>query len=333
MHHYSSLVAIAGTGSFTPQSVVTNAELAQRAPTNDRWVRENLGVHSRRRVEEGQLTSDLAVVASKNAMEMAGLAPNEIELIIVATATPDRSAPSTACLLQHKLGITNHSPAFDVSAVCSGFLYGMSIASQFLASGTFRNALVVGADSFSRITDYSRRDCVFFGDGAGAVIMTRLAQDDDGFFSCEIFADGRGQDNFTVLPGDRFFTMDGGAVFRTATEVLPAAITSLLARHKLNPRDIAHLIPHQASIRVLQKTAEMLHLPLDRVRMNMSEYANTAGATVPLLLDQTVRAGMISEGDLLAFAAVGSGWTWGAALYRWRPIVNAGTLTRSFVQT
>jgi 3-oxoacyl-[acyl-carrier-protein] synthase-3 len=193
----------------------------------------------------------------------------------------------------------------------------MSVGSQFIQSGIYTNVLVIGADTFSRITDWGRRDCVFFGDGAGAVVLQRT-NEDDGFFCFELFADGSGQDNFTVFPGDSTFTMNGKAVYETATTVLPETLKDLLSRHHLRPTDIDHLVPHQPSVRVLRRTAELLGFPESRICMNMDRYGNTAGATVPLLLDETVRSGRIKVGDLVAFAAVGAGWTWGAALYRWR---------------
>ncbi len=317
MYQVNRSIRIAGTGSAVPDRIVPNSELVGRAHSSDAWVRENLGIHERRIAAPGQFTSDLAAEAGRRALESAGVRPEDVDVIIVATATPDRSAPSTACIVQHKLGITNHCPAFDLSAVCSGFLYGMSVGSQFIQSGIYKNVLVIGADTFSRITDYHRRDCVFFGDGAGAVVLQRT-QVEDGFFCFELFADGSGQDHFTVFPGDFAFTMNPRAVYDTGTTVLPETIRDLLSRHQLKPMDIDHLIPHQPSVRVLRKTAESLGIPLERVCMNMERYANTAGATVPLLLDETVRSGRIKEGDLVAFAAVGSGWTWGAALYRWR---------------
>jgi len=251
------------------------------------------------------------------AIEDAGLRPDDIDLIIVATATRDRNAPSTACLVQHKLGITNRCPALNLSTVCSGFLYAMSVGSQFIQSGIYRNVLVIGADTFSTITDWDRRDCVFFGDGAGAVVLQRT-NDEKGFFCFELYADGSGQDNFTVFPGDAFFTMNGRAVYETGTRVLPETVRSILERYHLAPSDISVLIPHQPSVRVLKRTAEILDIPIERVKMNMSRYANTAGATIPLLLDETLRSGGIASGDLVVFAAVGAGWTWGAALYCWR---------------
>ncbi|MBK8793351.1 MAG: ketoacyl-ACP synthase III [Holophaga sp.] len=317
MHQVNSSTRIAGTGSCVPERVVPNSEIVFQAGTQEAWVVENLGIRERRVVEPGQYSSDLAVVAARRAIESAGLKPQDVDAIILATATPDRSSPSTACIVQHKLGITQGCPAFDLNAVCSGFLYGMSVGSQFIQGGVFRNVLVIGADTFSRITDWTRRDCVFFGDGAGAVMLQRT-EDDDGFFCFELNADGRGQDSFTVHSGEEYFTMNGSAVYQTATTVLPQSILQLLSRHQLSVSDISVLVPHQPSIRVLRRTAEILGLPLERVCMNMDRYANTAGATIPLLLDETVRTGRIHSGDLVAFAAVGSGWTWGAALYRWR---------------
>jgi 3-oxoacyl-[acyl-carrier-protein] synthase-3 len=309
-------VKIGGTGSYVPESVITNDDIALRAATNAKWVVENLGILERRVVEKGQKTSDLAVEAARRAIKSAEMNPEDIDLVLVATATPDRLAPSTACIVQQKLGIMNRCPAFDIHAVCSGFLYAMSIGSQFIQTGNCKNVLVIGADTFSTITDWDRRDCVFFGDGAGAVVMKRT-QDTDGFFSFELAADGRGQDNFTVYPGDRYFTMNAKAVYETATEVLPQAIQSLLHRHDLTPDSISLIIPHQPSVRVLRKMAEILEIPESKVCMNMNRYANTAGASIAILLDETARKGTLKSGDLVVFAAVGSGWTWGAALYRW----------------
>ena len=317
MHQVNTSIRIAGTGSCTPQRIVSNAELVRTAGGSERWIEENLGIKERRVVAPGEYTSDLAAEAARQALAAAHIHPHEVDLVLVATATPDRASPSTACLVQHKLGMTHGCPAFDLSAVCSGFLYALSVGSQFIQSGIYRNVLVIGADTFSGITDWTRRDCVFFGDGAGAVVLQRT-EGDDGFFCFELGADGRGQDHFTVFPGDAFFSMNGKAVYETATSVLPRAILNLLARHHLTVADIALLIPHQPSLRVLRRTAEVLGLPLDRVGMNMDRYANTAGATIPLLFDEIVRSGRLQPDDLLVFAAVGSGWTWGAALYRWQ---------------
>src|ERR1035438_8830154 len=218
MHQVNLCIRIAGTGSCVPDRVVPNAELVERAGTRESWVVENLGIHERRVIGVGEFSSDLGTKAGRRALDAAGLSPNDLDVIIVATATPDRGSPSTACIVQHKLGVTNGCPAFDLNAVCSGFLYAMSVGSQFIQSGIYKNVLVIGADTFSRITDWDRRDCVFFGDGAGAVVLQRT-NSQDGFFCFELFADGRGQDNFTVYPGHQHFTMNGKAVDRKSTRL------------------------------------------------------------------------------------------------------------------
>jgi 3-oxoacyl-[acyl-carrier-protein] synthase-3 len=295
---------------------VPNAALVDGLPTSVEWIEENLGVRERRIAEPDEHTSDLAARAGMAAIENAGLDKNDIDLIILATATPDRKSPSTACITQAKIGITNRCPAFDVSAVCSGFLYGLTIAAHFVEFGTHRRVLVIGADTFSKITDWRHRNCVFFGDGAGAVVVDRNPAG-DGFFSSLLFSDGSGMDGFTVYPGDRTFTMNTKAVYEAATMVLPQAIQDLLCMNRLSSSDVTMIIPHQPSIRVLRKTAELLNLPFDTIRTNLQHYANTAGATVPLLLDQVNRQGQIQPANMVLFAAVGSGWTWGATLYRW----------------
>jgi 3-oxoacyl-[acyl-carrier-protein] synthase-3 len=309
-------VRIAGTGSYAPARVVTNAELEARIPTTDAWIVENLGIRERRVAAEGELTSDLGAAAARNALDAAGLSPHDVQLIVVATSTPDRTAPSTACILQNKLGARNGAAAFDVAAVCSGFLYAMTIGAHMIASGMVANALVVGCDTFSRITDWTRRDAVFFGDGAGAVVLERTDRP-GALFASRMYADGSGQDHFTVHPGDEHFTMYGRAVYETGTKVLPEAIRAVVTESGFALDDVACLIPHQPSIRILHKTAELLGIPFERVMTNMDRYANTSGATIPLLLDEVRRSGRIADGDLVAFAAVGSGWTWGAALLRW----------------
>ena len=309
-------VKILGTGSFVPDKVVTNFDIEKNVDTTDAWVRDNLGIIERRTVVgDNVFSSDLAYEASINAIDAAGLTNNDIGLVIVATATPDRKAPSTACILHDKLNLTNGSPAFDVSAVCSGFIYALTLGAQSIEMNSCDNVLVVGVDTFSTITDWSRRDCVFFGDGAGAVVLSRSNR--EGLFNSKIYANGSGKDNFTVYPYDKYFTMNGRAVYETGTQVLPEAIKFVAEESGIKTSDIKHLIPHQPSHRVLRRTAELLELPVERVHMNMQKYANTAGATVPLLLDEVARSGAIKDGDIVAFAAVGSGWTWGSAMYRW----------------
>ncbi len=308
-------VKIIGTGSYVPETIFTNEFLEQSIDTNAEWIYENLGIKERRIASEDQLTSDLAAKAGLRAIDHAGLTVEDIDLIIVATATPDRIAPSTAVLVQNKINAYK-AVAFDVAAVCSGFLFAMSVASQYVATGVYDNVLVIGADTFSSITDWERRDAVFFGDGAGAAVFSH-ADEKEGFLAFRLYTDGTGKDHFTVYPDDKYFTMNGKAVYDTATEVLPKAITQVLYDAKMTIEDIDYMIPHQPSIKILQKTAEAIGLPFEKVMTNMDKYANTSGGTIPILLDETNRAGKLKKGDNILFAAVGSGWTFGAAIMRW----------------
>ena len=322
-------VKIIGTGSYTPETVYTNKYLESMISTNDFWIQENLGIKERRIAAENEATSDLAAKAGINAIENSGLSKNDIDLIIIATATPDRLAPSTAAIVQDKIEAYN-AVAFDVSAVCSGFLYGMSVASQFIASGVYDNVLVIGADTFSKITDWKRRDAVFFGDGAGAAVFTS-GNVNEGFLAFRLYTDGRGKWNYTVPAGGsempatketiekglHFFQMNGRAVYNTGTQVLPRAINQVLDDTGLNIDEIDYLIPHQPSIRILQKTAETIGLPWERVMTNMDKYANTSGGTIPILLDEVNKSGKLKKGNIVLFAAVGSGWTYGASIIKW----------------
>lgn len=322
-------VKIIGTGSYVPEKVYTNQFLETIIETNDQWIQENLGIKERRIAADNECTSDMAANAAGKAIENAGLTKDDIDLIIVATATPDRLAPSTAAIVQDKIQAYN-AVAFDISAVCSGFLYGMSVASQFIAAGVYDNVLVIGADAFSRITDWKRRDAVFFGDGAGAAVFTH-GNVNEGFLAFRLYTDGRGKFNYTVPAGGsempasletvqkglHFFQMNGRAVYETGTKVLPIAINQVLNDTGLSIGDIDFLIPHQPSIRILEKTAEIIGLPWSKVMTNMDRYANTSGGTIPILLDEVNRAGIIKKGAHILFAAVGSGWTYGAAIIKW----------------
>ena len=322
-------VKIIGTGSYTPETVYTNKYLESIISTNDFWIQENLGIKERRIAAENEATSDLAAKAGINAIENSGLSRNDIDLIIIATATPDRLAPSTAAIVQDKIEAYN-AVAFDVSAVCSGFLYGMSVASQFIASGVYDNVLVIGADTFSKITDWKRRDAVFFGDGAGAAVFSS-GNVNEGFLAFRLYTDGRGKWNYTIPAGGsempatketiekglHFFQMNGRAVYNTGTQVLPRAINQVLDDTGLNIDEIDYLIPHQPSIRILQKTAETIGLPWERVMTNMDKYANTSGGTIPILLDEVNKSGKLKKGNIVLFAAVGSGWTYGASIIKW----------------
>jgi len=314
-HRFDS-VHIKSTGSYVPARVVTNEEAIGNLPTSPEWIVETLGIRERRIAEPGEYTSDLAASAGLAAIAAAGLEPNEIDLIVVATSTPDRKAPSSACIAQSKMGIRNGCAAFDVAAVCSGFLYGVTIGGQFIQNGTYEHVLVIGADTFSKITDWNHRNCVFFGDGAGAVVLDRQDRD-NGLFSSILMADGEGMEHFTVRPQEKYFTMNGKVVYETATAILPECIQQILCMNRLKLSDVSLVLPHQASAHVLKRTAEVLNIPYARLRTNLESCANTAGASIPLLLDQLNRGGAIHEGDLLLFAAVGAGWTWGAGLYRW----------------
>ncbi len=309
-------VSIKSTGSYVPARILTNEAILENLPTSPAWVVEKLGIRERHVAEPEEYTSDLAARAGLEAVAAAGLEPNEIDLIIVATSTPDRKAPSSACIAQAKMGINNRCAAFDVAAVCSGFLYGITIAGQFVQNGTYEHALVIGADTFSKVTDWNDRNCVFFGDGAGAVVLGRNGRK-DGLFASILWAQGDGMDHFTIFPGDAYFTMNGKAVYEKATSALPECIRQILCMNRLGLEEVTMIIPHQASAHVLKRTAEELNVPYSRMQTNLESYANTAGASVPLVLDQTNRRGLIHEGDLLLFAAIGAGWTWGASLYRW----------------
>lgn len=321
-------VKIIGTGSYVPDTVYTNEYLESLIPTNSQWVYENVGIKERRVALPAQATSDLAVIAGQRALENAGLESKDLDLIIVATSTPDRKAPSTAAFVHHKLGAEN-AAAFDLNAVCSGFLYGMSVASQYIASSVYNNVLVIGADTFSKITDWSRRDAVFFGDGAGAAVMSS-ANVTEGFLAYRLYTYTKEEMLGFTIPGggseiplhennlhEQYFQMNGKSVYNTATMALPKAINQVLSDTGLSIADIDIMIPHQPSIRILQKTAELIGLPFNKVMTNMDKYANTSGGTIPILLDEVNKLGKLHKGDIVLFAAVGSGWTYGASIIKW----------------
>lgn len=323
-------VKIIGTGSYVPEKIYTNEYLSSIVDTNDQWIFDNVGIKSRHIAADGETTSDLATKAAKNAIENAGLTKDDIDLIIIATATADRKAPSTAAIVQDKLQAYN-AVAFDISAVCSGFLYAMSVATQFIAAGVYDNVLVVGADTFSKITDWTRRDCVFFGDGAGAAVLSH-GNVNEGFMSFRLYTDSSQRKFGFTIPGGgsetplttenisnglQYFQMDGKAVYESATVVLPKAINQVLDDSGLTIDNIDIMIPHQPSIRILKKTAETIGLPFEKVMTNMEYYANTSGGTIPILLDEVHRGGKLQKGTTVLFAAVGSGWTYGAAILKW----------------
>ena len=314
---------IAGTGSYLPARVVTNDELAQTVDTSDAWIRTRTGIAQRHIAAEGEETSDLALAASRKALEAAALDPAEVDLIVVATTTPDMIFPSTACILQAKLGARG-GPAFDVQAVCAGFVYGLTLADKMIASGAVRNALVVGAEIYSRILDWNDRGtCVLFGDGAGAVVM--LPSRAPGILATKLHADGHYKDILCVpgqvhagsVTGRPFVHMDGQHVFKFAVKVLAESAQDALELANLPMSAIDWLIPHQANLRIMDATARKLHVPPEKVVVTVDKHANTSAASIPLALDVAVRDGRIEHGQNVVLLGVGGGFTWGSALVRW----------------
>lgn len=315
---------IIGTGGYLPAEILTNAELARRVETSDEWVRARTGIRQRHIAAPQEQTSDLALAASQQALSAAGVAAADVDLIIVATTTPDMIFPSTACILQAKLG-TRGGPAFDVQAVCSGFVYALATADLMVKTGAVRNALVVGAEIYSRILDWNDRGtCVLFGDGAGAVVLA--PSDAPGILSSHLHADGRYRDILSVpggvangkIQGTPFLHMDGGAVFKFAVKVLADVAQEALAANGLTSDAIDWLIPHQANIRIMEATMKKLALPKERMVSTVADHANTSAASIPLALDIAVRDGRIRLGNHVMLAGVGGGFTWGSVLLRWQ---------------
>jgi 3-oxoacyl-[acyl-carrier-protein] synthase-3 len=301
---------ITGTGSDLPEKVLTNADIEAMVDTNDEWIRERTGIRQRHIAAPDEATSDLAERAARRALEAAGRRVDDIDLIIVATTTPDRKFPSTACLLQQRLGI-HGCAAFDLQAVCTGFVYALGVADKFVRCGSARCALVIGAETISRLIDWTDRStCVLFGDGAGAVILE--ASEEPGVHSSHLHADGH-YAHLLHVPKD-FVEMKGNEVFRVATNTLGRIVDETLAANGLNKSDIDWLVPHQANIRIIEATARKLKMPLDRVIITVDRHGNTSAASIPLALDQGVRDGRIKRGDMLLLEAFGGGFTWGSAL-------------------
>jgi 3-oxoacyl-[acyl-carrier-protein] synthase III len=314
---------ISGTGSYLPEKVLTNRDLEQIVDTSDEWIYTRTGIRQRHIAAANENTSDLALVASRRALEASGLAPQDIDLVIVATTTADMVFPSTACLLQAKLGIAN-CPAFDMQAVCSGFVYALSTADQLLKSGQYRHALIIGAEVYSRILDWKdRATCVLFGDGAGAVVLSRSEQ--PGILASRLHADGRYANILSVpgsvsggnVSGRPLLQMEGNAVFKLAVKVLGDVAHETLSAAGLAKSELDWLIPHQANIRIIQATAKKLGLSMERVIATVDRHANTSAASVPLALDEAVRDGRIRSGQHVLLEGVGGGFTWGAVLLRW----------------
>ncbi|MBA5635636.1 ketoacyl-ACP synthase III [Duganella sp. LX20W] len=324
---YSKII---GTGSYLPPKRVTNQDLtdqlaAKGIETSDEWIVTRSGISARHYAEPEQKSSDLAVHAAKNALEMASLQPNDIDLIIVASSTPDffGSFPSTACIVQRKLGITNNGAAVDVQAVCSGFVYAVSVADSFIRSGAHKNVLVIGAEVFSRILNFDDRGtCVLFGDGAGAIVLT--ASETPGILATKLHADGRHADVLSIpgnvdggaIAGSGFLYMDGPAVFKLAVSVLEKVAHEALDKAGMTPDQLDWLIPHQANIRIMNSTAKKLGMPPEKMVVTVDQHGNTSAASIPLALDIAMRDGRIKPGQNVMMEGVGGGFTWGAVLAR-----------------
>ncbi|MFT5599238.1 MAG: 3-oxoacyl-[acyl-carrier-protein] synthase-3 [Chitinophagales bacterium] len=316
---------ITGTGGYLPENVMTNDDIAKFVDTNDQWIRERTGIEQRHIVVDGQTTVDLAEGASRLAIEAAGIDASEIDLIILATSTPDKIFPSSACILQARLGI-HGCPAFDIQAVCSGFIYAVTVAEKFIKSGSSKKALVVGAEVFSKILNWEdRTTCVLFGDGAGAVILE--ASEETGILSTHIHADGQYEDLLRVpygiadgydkvKAGLAFVEMRGNEVFKVAVNTLGRIVDETLAANNMMKSDIDWLVPHQANIRIIAATAKKLKMPMDQVVVTVNKHGNTSAASVPLALDVAVRDGRINKNELLLLEAFGGGFTWGSVLVR-----------------
>jgi 3-oxoacyl-[acyl-carrier-protein] synthase-3 len=317
---YSQII---GTGGYLPETVLTNAQIAETVDTSDEWIVERTGIRQRRIAGPDETASSLAESAARQALEAAGLEPEAINLIIVATATPDRVFPSTACLLQHRLGI-RQCAAFDVQAACSGFIFALSIADQYIRAGTMRRVLVVGSELNSRFIDWTdRTTCILFGDGAGAVVLE--ASDTPGILSTHIHSDGQYQDLLYVpnpmgAAGEAYrgyLKMEGNEVFKVAVKTLEKIADETLEAGGLRPSDIDWLVPHQANIRIIAATAKKLGLPMERVVLTIENQGNTSAASIPLALNEAIRDGRIVRGQTVLMEAFGAGFAWGSALLRY----------------
>ena len=315
---------IAGTGSCLPKRIVTNDEIAKRVDTSSEWIVSRTGIESRHVAGEDERTSDLALGAARRAMDAAKVRPSDIDLIIVATTTPDMLLPSTACLLQAKLGAPAGCAAFDVQAVCTGFMYAITVADKLVSSGMYRCALVVGAETLTRYVDWTDRNhCVLFGDGAGAVILKPAAR--PGILSSHLHADGnlasilKLDANFAggKVNGHPFLEFDGQAVFKVAVRALEECANEALAHNQLKAADLDWLVPHQANLRIIQMAAGRLEVPMERVVTTVHKHGNTSAASAVLALDEAVRDGRIKDGQLVLLQGVGGGMTWGSVLVRW----------------
>ena len=323
---------ILGTGSYAPARVLSNAELAQTIDSSDEWIHTRSGIRERRIAAPGEMTSDMAVVAAKNALEDAKLTAADIDLLIVATITPDLPMPAAACIIQHKLGLPTATACFDLNAACSGFIYAFDTACAMLSSGRYRKALVIGVEKLSSIVDWQdRTTCVLFGDGAGAVVVGLSDQPGVGLIGTKLGAYGESVDllyipaggsskpasGTSVSAGDHFIKMKGKEVFKMAVRAMEESARDILEQHGLTATQIGLVIPHQANLRIIEAIAQYLELPMDRFFVNVDRYGNTSAASIPIALDEARRSGRIRAGDITLLVAFGAGLTYGSALIRW----------------
>lgn len=327
----SPISRIAGTGSSVPDKVLTNADLENMVDTNDEWITTRTGIRERRIAVDGEYTSTFAISAARRALDMAGVEPDQIDLLLLATVTPDFPFPATACIVQKELGAFN-AAAFDISAACSGFIYGISIADKFIRTGSAAKALVIGAEVLSRVVDWKDRNtCILFGDGAGAAVIERT-ESESGILSTHIYSNGSHWDmlyqagsgsrnpatsTHTVDNGLVYLRMEGNDVFKHAVRCMDDAASAALAANGLTPSDVSLFIPHQANRRIIDATAKRLGLPAEKVFVNLDHYGNTSAASIPIALDEANRAGRLQQGDIILIDAFGGGFTYGSALMRW----------------
>ena len=311
---------IIGTGSYVPKKVLTNHDLEKMIETSDEWITERTGIKERRIAAEGETTSDMAAKAAKKALEMAGIEPDEIDTVIVATVTPDMDFPSTACFVQHKIK-ARKAASFDIAAACSGFIYALSVADSLIKSGHSKYALVIGAEIFSRITDWTDRNtCVLFGDGAGAALLAKTTGK-RGILSTHLHSEGSSWKLLCASSHEEnaktYIRMHGNEVFKVAVRALDDVAIEALEHNGLKGDDIDWFIPHQANERIIVATAKRLGVPMEKVYLNLQKYGNTSAASIPLALDEAVRNGKVKHGDLILLDAFGGGFTWASALVRW----------------
>lgn len=325
-------IIIAGTGSYLPEKIITNHDIAKTVDTSDEWVYTRSGIKERRIAKSEEAASDMALISAKRAIENAKLKPEDIDLVIVTTVTPDMMFPSTACILQAKLGIRNNIPCFDIEAACSGFVYGVEVASKMMKSGYYKNALVVSSEKLSGILDWQDRNtCVLFGDGSGAVVLSTSEEKDVGILDTVLGADGSDTATLklpaggSLMPASKetvenrqhFIQMNGREVFKHAVKIMGEKSFEVIERYGITPNEISLLIPHQANTRIIESVAKRLKLPMGKVFVNIEKYGNTSSASIPIALDEALKAGKIKTGDYILFVAFGAGLTWGATLVKW----------------